>query len=220
MKDKCGQIVKTKKIIDRENDRVEKVKRAREKAVQNAMEKSAKLILQERRYESNTKRFEKELEMAELDRRERFQSLNMGRNERRQRTLEADQMLEDKGHRRYKKDHREIEKRLAEHEKQEQERIHAGYLRLHQNMENIEQKKKAADDLFDIEVLEAFEQRTALEKKLAKKAEKQVSNMLKVKEKCQNQHDQQDEIYRKKMEIDENRLLHHSENALKKYNSV
>ena len=44
--------------------------------------------------------------------------------------------------------------------------------------------------------------------------------MLKVKEKCQNQHDQQDEIYRKKMEIDENRLLHHSENALKKYNSV
>ena len=72
MKDKCGQIVKTKKIIDRENDRVEKVKRAREKAVQNAMEKSAKLILQERRYESNTKRFEKELEMAELDRRERF----------------------------------------------------------------------------------------------------------------------------------------------------
>ena len=75
MKDKCGQIVKTKKIIDREQDRVEKVKKAREKAIQNAMEKSAKLILQERRYESNTKRFEKELEMAELDRRERFQSL-------------------------------------------------------------------------------------------------------------------------------------------------
>ena len=72
MKDKCGQIVKTKKIIDREQDRVEKVKKAREKAIQNAMEKSAKLILQERRYESNTKRFEKELEMAELDRRERY----------------------------------------------------------------------------------------------------------------------------------------------------
>ena len=83
MKDKCGQIVKTKKIIDREQDRVEKVKKAREKAIQNAMEKSAKLILQERRYESNTKRFEKELEMAELDRRERFLSLNVGRNERR-----------------------------------------------------------------------------------------------------------------------------------------
>ena len=72
MKDKCGQIVKTKKIIERENDRVEKVKKAREKAMQNAMEKSAKLILQERRYESNTKRYEKEFEMAELDRRERF----------------------------------------------------------------------------------------------------------------------------------------------------
>ena len=33
MKDKCGQIVKTKKIIERENDRVEKVKKAREKAI-------------------------------------------------------------------------------------------------------------------------------------------------------------------------------------------
>ena len=40
--------------------------------------------------------------------------------------------------RRYKKDHKEIANRLAEHEKQEQERIRAGYLRLHQNMESIE----------------------------------------------------------------------------------
>ena len=95
-------------------------------------------------------------------------------------------MLENKSVRRYKKDHKEIADRLAEHEKQEQERIHAGYLRLHQNMENIEQKRKKADDVFDMEVLEAGKQRTALEKKLAKKAEKQVSNMLKVKEKCQN----------------------------------
>ena len=44
--------------------------------------------------------------------------------------------------------------------------------------------------------------------------------MLKVKEKCQQEREREDEIYRKKLEIDENRLLVNSENALKKYNSV
>ena len=56
MKDSCGQIVKTKRVLEREQDRVEKVKRAREKALDLAMEKTAKLILKERRYESNAKR--------------------------------------------------------------------------------------------------------------------------------------------------------------------
>ena len=69
MKDKCGQIVKTKKIIEREQDRIEKVKKAREKAIQQAMEKSAKLILQERRYESNAKEFEKKMEQDDFERR-------------------------------------------------------------------------------------------------------------------------------------------------------
>ena len=55
---------------------------------------------------------------------------------------------------------------------------------------------------------------------MARKAEKQVSNMLKVKERCQNEREREDEIYRKKLEIDETRLLVNSENALKKYNSV
>ena len=44
--------------------------------------------------------------------------------------------------------------------------------------------------------------------------------MLKVKERCQNEREREDEIYRKKLEIDETRLLVNSENALKKYNSV
>ena len=110
--------------------------------------------------------------MADLDRRERFMSLNVGRTERRQRTIEADQLLDDKGHRRYKKDHKELENRLAEHEKHEQERIHAGYLRLHANMLETESKRKNAADLFDVEVVEAEKARIALEKKLAKKAEK------------------------------------------------
>jgi len=46
-------------MLEREQDRVEKVKRARENAIQIAMEKSAKMILKERRYESNAKRHSK-----------------------------------------------------------------------------------------------------------------------------------------------------------------
>ena len=42
--------------------------------------------------------------------------------------------------------------RLAELKNKEQEHIRAGYLRLHENMQSIEKKKKQADDLFDIEV--------------------------------------------------------------------
>ena len=87
-------------------------------------------------------------------------------------------------------------------------------------MESIEQKKKNAEELFDIAVLESNRHRTALEKKIAKKAEKQVSNMLKVKEKCHIERGHEEEIYRKKIEIDENRQLLNSENALQKYNSV
>jgi len=56
MKDSCGQIVKTKKILEKEHERVEKVKRAREKALIVAMEKSAQLILKGRKYESSIKR--------------------------------------------------------------------------------------------------------------------------------------------------------------------
>lgn len=49
-KDRDGQLVKTVKMIENQQNRVEKVKRAREKALHNEMEKSAKLILKERRY--------------------------------------------------------------------------------------------------------------------------------------------------------------------------
>lgn len=58
-RDRDGLLSSTQKMIDRQQDRVEKVKRAREKALQNELEKSAKLILKERRYESNVKRHQK-----------------------------------------------------------------------------------------------------------------------------------------------------------------
>ena len=62
-------------MLEREQDRVEKVKRARENALALAMEKSAKLILKERKYESNTKRHAKMVKEEDDYRAEKFQSI-------------------------------------------------------------------------------------------------------------------------------------------------
>ena len=62
-------------MLEREQDRVEKVKRARENALALAMEKSAKLILKERKYESNTKRHAKMVKEEDDYRTEKFQSI-------------------------------------------------------------------------------------------------------------------------------------------------
>ena len=75
VKDQCGRIIKTKQMLEREQDRVEKVKRARENALSIAMEKSARLILKERKYESNTKRHAKMVKEEDDYRNEKFQSL-------------------------------------------------------------------------------------------------------------------------------------------------
>jgi hypothetical protein len=83
MKDSCGQIVKTKKILEKELERVEKVKRAREKALVVAMEKSAQLILKERKYESSIKRHNAMQQEESLMRKDWFESIYEKRDGRR-----------------------------------------------------------------------------------------------------------------------------------------
>ena len=104
--------MKTKQLLEREQERVEKVKRAREKAVANAMEKSAHLILKERRYHTNLKRHNKMMAEEESFRVQHFYDLTEKRNEARQFTLENDQRLDDLGYDRYKKDMSEIEEHV------------------------------------------------------------------------------------------------------------
>ena len=55
---------------------MEKVKRARENALNIALEKKANQILKERRYESNTKRHQKLMEEEDLYRVEKFATIN------------------------------------------------------------------------------------------------------------------------------------------------
>ena len=69
-------MVKTKQMLNKEQDRIEKVKRARENAIQIAMEKNAKLILKERKYASNTQRHKKMVEEEDEYRLEKFYSIN------------------------------------------------------------------------------------------------------------------------------------------------
>ena len=91
---------------------MEKVKKARENAVQIAMEKSAKLILKERRYDSNVKRHEKLMQEEEEYRVEKFATVNEKRKERRQYTIDHDQHLDKLGLDRYKKDQKAVEEHI------------------------------------------------------------------------------------------------------------
>ena len=75
MKDQCGKIIKTEAILAREQDRVDKLKRARENAIQIAMEKEAKLIIKERKYDDNIKRHQKLVEEISDYQKGKFQGL-------------------------------------------------------------------------------------------------------------------------------------------------
>lgn len=89
--------MKTKRLLEKEQDRAEKVKRARENALHLAMEKSAYNILKERRYESNTKRHSNMIEQEAEYKKEMFMTIQEQRSERRRHTLEKDEMLDRKG---------------------------------------------------------------------------------------------------------------------------
>ena len=114
MKDSCGQIVKTKKILEREQDRIEKVKKAREKAIDIAMERSAKLTIKERRYESNTKRHQEQMNYEKEVRDEHFYEVSAKREDKIKYTKEHDAEIDRKGYEKYKKDHKETEERIED----------------------------------------------------------------------------------------------------------
>ena len=62
-------------MIEKEQDRAEKVKKARETALNLAMEKSAHHILKERRYESNTKRHSNMIQQEAEYKKEMFMTI-------------------------------------------------------------------------------------------------------------------------------------------------
>ena len=101
-------------MLERQQDRVEKVKRAREKALQNELEKSAKLILKERRYESNTKRHEKMISEEAEWRREHYIELTEKREDKMRFTKEHNDKLDILGYKRYLRDDKEVNEKYRQ----------------------------------------------------------------------------------------------------------
>lgn len=104
------------------------------------MEKSAKLILKERKYESNTKRFEKMMKEESEYKKDLYQELAEKRSERLRFTKEHDKRLDELGVQRYKRDKKEVEASLERAKIQQLERAKDSYLRLHASMEICEKK--------------------------------------------------------------------------------
>ena len=72
------------------------------------MEKSAKLILKERRYESNTKRHEKLMAEESDWRKDHYLELSEKRSDRLRFTKEHNEKLDMLGYKRYLKDDKEV----------------------------------------------------------------------------------------------------------------
>ena len=218
MKDSCGQIVKTKKVLEREQDRIEKVKRVRDKAIANELEKSAKLILKERRYMSNTKRHEKEQIDIENDRSQAIQDVIDKRTNVRQITLEKDAELDDKGYSRYRKDHREVEQQMEKIKNQQLYNAEESYLKLRSSMEITEKQQRDAIVDFNKSADEAKMTLHGLEKKIQARKEMAVRTFEKVSEKVQQNNFELQKInYDKKKEIEEEHQNHFSELAVTKF---
>ena len=149
LKDQCGQIIKTKKVLEREQDRVEKVKRAREKALNNAMEKSAKLILNERKYESNIKRHNKLMAEEDSYRQDHFLTLTEKRSEVKQIFTEHNDKLDQLGYVRYKRDLSEVEANEIRKQQKQLEQARDSFLQLRRSIEVTEKKERDWHDDFN-----------------------------------------------------------------------
>ena len=155
IKDQCGKIIKTKHMLEKEQDRVEKVKQAREKALQLAMEKSAKLILNERKYESNTKRHEQMVKEEDDYRMEKFAQYNDKCKEKRQRTIDHDEHINELGYARYKKDNKKRELDLEQAKQRDLSSARESFLKLRMSMEVTERKQRENEENFNRSALEA-----------------------------------------------------------------
>ena len=194
------------------------MKRARENALSIAMEKSARLMLKERKYESNTKRHQKMVKEEDDYRNEKFQSLAEQRKQKRQTTIEHDEYLDKLGYDRYKKDNRTRESDIARVKERDLMSARDSFLKLRVSMELTERKQKQAIENFNRSALEAKKTLHSIERDANRKQEAANRTIEKVREKCMNQFETQRNIYRKYEDISDRKLLNHSEKVYNKFN--
>lgn len=104
------------------------------------MEKSARLMLKERKYESNTKRHQKMVKEEDDYRIEKFQSLAEQRKQKRQTTIEHDEYLDKLGYDRYKKDNKTRESDITRVKQRDLMSARDSFLKLRVSMELTERK--------------------------------------------------------------------------------
>ena len=151
------------------------------------MEKNAKLILKERRYESTLKKHEKHLREERHYREDQFFTINEERERARKSTLDKDQQLDDNGYSRFKKDTKDVEARYKTSKEIEQQKAHETYVSLHKAMEASEKKERDWVEEFNYSAMEAQNQVQNIQKNMKKKHDKHLQVIDKVKTKLQNQ---------------------------------
>ncbi len=148
------------------------------------MEKSAKLILKERRYESNTKRHQKLVEEENMFNIDKFNSIKDMRSSRRQHTIDHDANLDKLGYIRYKNDTKQVEEYIEKVQSKELGRARESYAKLQLSMEITEKKQKDAEESFNLSAEQAKQAVQSLEKSIKAKQEKHNRTIDKVREKC------------------------------------
>ena len=105
---------KTQKIVDKQQIRLERVRQARDRQVSLAMEKTAKWLIKEKKLEKNEKRYQKQLKDEAEYREQQFEDEQKKRALNLEKTIEKGKKIDELGHKHFKIDIRQTEKRIQE----------------------------------------------------------------------------------------------------------
>lgn len=136
------------------------------------------------------------------------------------RKKEHDSHLDSLGFQRFKKDKRDTEEYIEKVQNKELELARESFIKLHASMQATDMKQQQQIDAFNNSVEESKKTLQAIKRDIKDKEEFQNRTLEKVKEKCQNMFQVQQENYGKYNEIMDERLNNHSKKVMDKYNST
>ena len=180
------------------------------------MEKTAKLILKERKYDSNMKRYQKVQKEETEYRHHKFDQVKDSRCEKFQLTVDEGMRLHQLGYERYKRDAKDVEKEIETARLKELKHARESFLKLRSSMELTERNQRDAIENFNQSAVEAKKTLDNIQRDILRKEEAATRTINKVREKCMNQFDTQHQTYKKFEDLNESRLFNQSEQVQKK----
>ena len=133
---------------------------------------------------------------------------------------EYDSNLDDLGYQRFKKDKKDTKEYIEKVKNKELENAKESFLKLHANMQATDKKQQDQIDAFNNSVEESKKTLQALKREFKKKEDFHNRTLEKVKEKCHNMFEVQQENYGKYNEIMDERLHNYSKKVMDKYNTT